>query len=147
MHNGGYKELWVFNMTSGKQVRVGYARSAPAWVFPLGIKAGHVFWLSQDLSTVYAFDFQNKTTIAKSTPYQEVFVNGNSASLSFGGIPWTIVISPQEFTFSSAERGEEFSDGDGGVREMFRVKYALDSFMTDDALTALKLPPLVSDDG
>ena len=130
-------ELWLFDVESGRQENIGLETSiAPD--FPIGLKGGFVFWLSQDRHTLFAFNPESKIRLQKPVPAFDP-ANGERARIKFLEIPWEVIVGAEDFYFFSRRTGEVFSDGDSSVAELFRQKYNLDNHLTNEELSDLGL--------
>lgn len=133
----GQHELWLYNIEDGTKENIGRDVSiAPD--FPIGIKGGFIFWLSEDRQTVYAYNPDSKMRLEKTVPAFDQSL-GERARIIFSEIPWKVIVDANNFYFFSPKTGEIFSDGNSEVLESFRQKFNLDNFLNKDELSNLNL--------
>lgn len=133
-------ELWLYNIEDDTQEKIQSGSSTSiSSTYPLGVKGGHLFWLSNDESKIFAYSFEAKNVIEKNVPAFDGS-EGERAEVVFENIPWKIIVSAEGFTFFSEETGEVFSDENSIVVEAFRKKLKLDAVLNEDELDNLNLP-------
>lgn len=125
--------IFLFDLVSGKIDLIGFGDNVSS-TFPVGLKENWIFWLSNDSSKLFVYDVVEKKLFYKDVKIEE----GKRTRVSFNEIPWEIVIF-DNFYFYSDETGEVFSDDDKNVKEIFREKYFLDNFLSEEDLTDLGL--------
>jgi hypothetical protein len=133
-------ELWLYDTETGTQEKIGATASTTiAQDSPLGIKDGFIFWLSEDKGTVYAYRPSEKVLQEQlMKPYDTA--NGERAEIVFDGIPWTVIVGSNGFSFFSSETGEVFSDEDSRIVGVLRNKLGLDTEVVKEQLRELNLP-------
>ncbi|MEN9881108.1 MAG: hypothetical protein RLZZ308_291 [Candidatus Parcubacteria bacterium] len=134
------EELWLYDVEKGTQQKIDTGSSTSfAGDYPIGVKAGHVFWLSNDRSIVYAYNLTTNSILEQALQPFDVS-HGERGHVSFEGVPFEVIISSGGFVFYSRETGEVFSDDDVLVAEALRKKLELDKVLDEDAISNLNLP-------
>jgi hypothetical protein len=134
-------DIWIFDINTGASVRIGYDASAPAQDFSLGLKDDHLFWLSEDRKTIFAYNTMNNTQISEAVPEYDIS-KGEFGIIHFVNDPsinWTIMIDNSQFYFYSNESGQVFSDDNMDIKEAFRKKVSLDHLMDPGDIASLGL--------
>jgi hypothetical protein len=137
-----WDELWLYDISTSTPEKIGASTTSPVTVSPdspIGIKGGYVFWVSLDKKTVYAYSLLSKTLLEKPIPSFDES-RGERAEVFFEGILWKIIITSDNFSFSSPETGEVFSDENADVVETLRSKMKLDTVLNKEELSNLSLP-------
>lgn len=128
-------ELWLFDLEKSEQENIGFETTI-ASNFPIGIKGGFIFWLSEDKKTLFGFDIGRKIRFYKEIPAFEP-AQGERAKIKLKEMPWEVIVGADNFYFFSKDTGEIFSDGNSEVLESFRQKFNLDNFLTKEELNDL----------
>ncbi len=133
-------ELWLYNIENDTQEKLetGSTTSVSA-TYPLGVKGGYLFWLSQDESKVFAYDLLVKSVMQSAVPLFDGG-KGERAEIVFEQIPWKVIIGTEDFSFYSEATGEVFSDDNATVSEAFRRKLHLDQILDVEELVELNFP-------
>lgn len=135
----GKEELWLYDLESGDQNKIEAGSSTAVTIakdMQLGLKDSHIFWLSEDRTKVYAYDLLSKSVVFAEVPPFDPSL-GQRARVVFDGIPWEVVIGPEEFAFYSEATGEVFSDDNGNLTEALRQKLELDKILDVEAISDL----------
>ncbi len=139
VEKGGQEELWLYDLDKDTKEKIDTGTSTSLSPrSPLGVKAEHVFWLSGDEATLYAYNITTKALEEQPVPKYDPS-QGERATVVFGDIPWKVIVGASEFSFFSDATGEVFSDEDGGSAELLREKLNLDMFLTKEELSHLNL--------
>jgi hypothetical protein len=133
-------ELWLYDLEADTQekIKTGSSTSVSS-AYPLGFKSGYIFWLSQDESTVHAYDSVSKVVLEKIVPNFDGS-KGERAEVIFDEIPWKVIVSTEGFSFYSEGSGEVFSDENSSVVDIFRKKLQLDTVLNKEELSELSFP-------
>jgi hypothetical protein len=128
-------QLWIIDTLTGNQEPVEEDISMSS-DFPIGLKGGYVFWLSEDKHTLFSFNVDTKEYFQELIPIPNP-EKGERMRASFAEIPWEVIIDSDNFYFYSERTGEVFSDEDSGVLESFRGKFELDKSLDTEELKQL----------
>lgn len=136
-------ELWIYNAETGEQEKVGTGTStAPITIardYPVGIKGGFVFWLSDTRQEIYAYNLESKQIIKKELPVFDPS-QGERAEIHFEETSWKVIVGSEGMSFWRSDVGEVFSDEDGKIVEALRSKMSLDTVLDHDTISNLSLP-------
>jgi hypothetical protein len=139
LQKNGNEELWVYDLEDGTEEKIETGSSTLiSDDFPLGVKDGHLFWVSKDKSSVFAYNMTTKE-IQEKTLHPFDVAQGERGEVVFEGIPWTIFVNAENFSFFSKSTGEVFSDDDGSFAEILRQKLQLDTVLDKEELSNLNL--------
>ncbi len=137
----GKEELWLYDLENGSEQKIGGASSTAITIakdMQIGIKDTHLFWLSEDRTSVYAFNLVDKSIQVVEVPPHDVSI-GERGRVTFNGVAWEIIIGAQEFTFFSEATGEVFSDDDSRLSEALRKRFDLDSILDVETISNLNM--------
>ncbi len=142
----GKEELWLYDLQNGGEHKIEAGSSTSITIdknMQIGIKDTHLFWLSEDRSSVYAFNLTDKSIQVREVPAHDTSI-GERGRVIFDGVRWEVIVGAQDFAFYSEETGEVFSDDDSSLSEAIRRKFELDSILDKDAISSLNLPVTAS---
>ena len=141
---GDKDELWLYNLENDSKEKISSnSTTTVASDFPIGIKSGYLFWLSEDKKNVFAYNPTNKNYINKEVPIFDK-TKGERAEIFFDEIGWKIIVNEEGFSFFSQETGEVFSDEDNIVQDTIRKKFNLDTVLNAEKLNQLDFSVEVS---
>ncbi len=129
--------LWLYDVEKGSQEKLSDSSStslAPG--SPLGVKGEYVFWISKDGTHVFAYNMVTKDIQEQTIPEYDS-AKGERGEVTFGNIPWKVIISTDGFLFWSEQTGEVFSDDNGSAAETLRHTLELDKALSKDDLSNL----------
>jgi hypothetical protein len=130
-------ELWLYDAENETQEKLESSTTTTVSLgYPLGIKGGFIFWLSNDETIIYAYNPTTKLFLEKVVPPFDA-TKGERAEIHFDEIPWEVIVNKDGFTFFSVETGEVFSDEDGRVQETLRKKFNLETILNAEKLNQL----------
>lgn len=133
----GNEELWLYDVEKGTEENLALSTSTAFHSSsPLGVKDGHIFWLSKDNEQVFAYTIETKTLQEVRVPAYDPS-KGERGEVMFEGIPWKVIIGEDTFLFYSDATGEVFSDENGAIAETLRRKLDLDNVLDKEALSNL----------
>lgn len=137
----GKEELWLYDLENGKEQKIEISSSTAITIakdMQIGIKDTHLFWLSEDRSSVYAFNLADKSIQVREVPTHDTSI-GERGRVTFDGVGWEVIVGAQDFAFYSEQTGEVFSDDDSSLSEALRLKFELDSILDKDTISNLNL--------
>ncbi len=133
----GNEELWLYDVEKGVEEKVELSTSTSLLAdSPLGVKDGHIFWLSKDSTRVFAYTIETKTLQEMSVPAHDRAL-GERGEVTFEGIPWKVIVGKDALLFYSQATGEVFSDENGAIAETLRQKLDLDAVLDKEELSNL----------
>lgn len=125
-------ELWLYNSSGDKrQMSVDVAAD-----FPVGLKDGFFFWLSEDRKTLHVYSPEHDEYFWQGISEFDP-AKGERAKARFPGISWEIIIDAFGFYFFNQEAGEVFSDGSSDAKEEFGTQHNLHQLVPAEQMNAL----------
>lgn len=137
----GKEELWLYDLENGGEQKIGIGSSTSITMakdMQIGIKDTHLFWLSEDRASVYAFNLADKSIQVREVPPHDTSI-GERGRVTFDGVGWEVIVGAQDFAFYSEQTGEVFSDDDSSLSEALRRKFELDNLLDKDTISNLNL--------
>jgi hypothetical protein len=133
----GSEELWLYDVENGTEEKVVLGTSTSLLAdSPLGVKGGHIFWLSKDRDRIFAYTIETKELQEALIPGYDI-AKGERGEVIFESIPWKVIVDEDAFLFYSDTTGEVFSDENGAIAETLRNKLDLDAVLDKEELSNL----------